>query len=258
MSTRQDLNLPAANPCPVEWFLTIQNCFFPMRYMICILIVLLSSACSRGSDLFRDVSPSESGVSWVHENGHSAARYLPETAGPGVAIFDYNNGGLMDIFLVNSATSAFYHPTIPLKHALYRNNGDGTFTDVTRQAGITADIYSMGIAIGDFDNDGHEDIFISGYGKCVLYHNNGNGTFTDVTAASGIAAPRWGTSALWFDYDNDGRLDLFIGEFADYSSLRVCSASESYGGESGGSQSAFYCTPKLFKPMPSELYRNLG
>src|ERR1019366_8113229 len=101
---------------------------------------------------------------------------------------------------------------------------------------------------------------ITGYGKCVLYHNNGDGTFTDFTAASGIAAPQWGTSALWFDYDNDGKLDLFVGEFADYSSLRVCPAAESYGGAMKGpdKQQAYYCNPKLFKPMPSHLYRNLG
>ena len=231
-----------------------------MRHMICILVVLLSSACSHGSDLFREASPSETGVTWVHENGRSAARYLPETAGPGVAIFDYNNDGLMDILLVNSGTSAFYRPPAPLKHALYRNNGNGTFTDVTKQAGITADLYSMGIAIGDFDNDGYEDIFISGYGKCVLYHNNGNGTFTDVTVASGIAAPKWGTSALWFDYDNDGRLDLFIGEFADYSDLRSCPLAASYGGPADNlpKEQAYYCNPKQFAPVPSHLYRNLG
>ena len=110
--------------------------------VICILIVLLSSACSHGSDLFREALPSETGVTWVHENGHSAARYLPETAGPGVAIFDYNNDGLMDILLVNSGTSSFYHPSTPLKHALYRNNGNGTFTDVSKQAGIVADLYA--------------------------------------------------------------------------------------------------------------------
>jgi enediyne biosynthesis protein E4 len=226
----------------------------------CILIVLLNSACSRGADLFREVQPSESGVTWVHENGHSAARYLPETAGPGVAIFDYNHDGLMDILLVNSGTSRFYHPATPLKHALYRNNGNGSFTDVTKQAGITADLYGQGIAIGDYDNDGSDDIFISGFGKCVLYHNNGDATFTDVTAASGITAPRWGTSALWFDYDNDGRLDLFVGEFADYSNLRSCPLAASYGGSADNlpTKQAYYCNPKQFAPVASHLYRNLG
>ena len=164
----------------------------------------------------------------------------------------------MDILLVDSGTSVFYKPDVPLHPVLYRNNGNGTYTDVSKETGLTADVYGQGVAVADYDGDGYEDIFISGYGKCVLYHNNGNGTFTDVTAASGIAPTQWGSSAVWFDYDNDGKLDLFVGEFADYSSLRVCSASESYGGEAGGNQSAYYCTPKLFKPMPSQLYRNLG
>ena len=208
--------------------------------------------------IFREVPPRESGITWIHHNGFSPQHYLPESTGPGVAIFDYNNDGWMDILLVDSGTSAFYKPDAPLHPVLYRNDGNGKFTDVSKEAGLSADLYGQGVAVADYDGDGYEDVFISGYGKCVLYHNNGNGTFTDVTAASGIAPTQWGSSAVWFDYDNDGKLDLFVGEFADYSSLRVCSASESYGGESGGSQSAFYCTPKLFKPMPSELYRNLG
>src|ERR1019366_737420 len=139
-------------------------------------------------------------------------------------------------------------------------NGDGTYTDVSQQAGLTADLYGQGVAVGDYDGDGYEDIFITGFGKCVLYHNNGNGTFTDVTAASGIAAPKWGTSALWFDYDNDGKLDLFIGEFADYSDLRICTLASSYGGAADEmhKERAYYCHPKQFLPVPSHLYRNLG
>ncbi|HZC22028.1 MAG TPA: CRTAC1 family protein [Candidatus Binatia bacterium] len=208
--------------------------------------------------IFREVPAQESGVTWIHHNGFSPNHYLPESTGPGVAIFDYNNDGLMDILLVDSGTSVFYKPDVALHPVLYRNNGNGTFTDVSKEAGLTADLYGQGVAVGDYDGDGYEDVFISGYGKCVLYHNNGNGTFTDVTASSGIKPTQWGSSALWFDYDNDGKLDLFVGEFVDYSSLRVCSASESYGGESASTQSAYYCNPKIFKPTPSELYRNLG
>ena len=208
--------------------------------------------------IFREVSPSESGITWIHHNGFSPQHFLPESTGPGVAIFDYNNDGWMDILLVDSGTSSFYKPDVPLHPVLYRNNGNGTLTDVSKAAGLSADLYGQGVAVADYDGDGYEDVFISGYGKCVLYHNNGNGTFTDVTAASGIAPTQWGSSALWFDYDNDGKLDLFVGEFVDYSSLRVCSASESYGGETNGGQTAYYCIPKIFKPMPSHLYRNLG
>jgi enediyne biosynthesis protein E4 len=224
------------------------------------LPLLLASGSVGPVFVFREVPHSESGITWLHENARSANRYLPETAGPGVAIFDYNNDGKMDILFVNSGQSSFYTPQKKLHHALYRNNGDGTFTDVTQQAGITADLFGMGIAIGDYDGDGWPDIFLTGYGRAVLYHNNGNGTFSDVTAKSGIAQPQWGTSAVWFDYDNDGKLDLFIGQFANYSEKRICQIADSYGG--GGADvpaaQAYYCNPQYFAPLPSRLYRNLG
>jgi len=229
-------------------------------FLYWLLLPWLSGGKVDGASVFREVPPGQSGITWVHENAHSEKRFLPETTGAGVALFDYNNDGRMDILLVNSGSSSFYHPKAPLHHALYRNNGDGTFTDVTQQAGITADLFGMGVAIGDYDGDGFQDILITGYGKLVLYHNNGNGTFTDVTAASGIEPLKWGTSALWFDFDNDGKLDLFIGEFADYSEQRICALEDSYGG--GGDnlprQQAYYCNPKNFAPLPSRLYRNLG
>jgi enediyne biosynthesis protein E4 len=211
--------------------------------------------------IFREVSPSQSGVTFVHHNGLSRQRYLPETTGAGVAIFDYNNDGWPDILFVDSGSAPFYTPEKPLHPVLYRNNGDGTYTDVSLQAGLTADLFGQGVAIADYDGDGYEDIFITGFGKCVLYHNNGNGTFSDVSAAAGIAPPQWGSSALWFDFDNDGRLDLFVGEFADYSNLRTCSAAESYGGGAAtaeSNQEYFYCNPKILKPRASHLYRNLG
>jgi len=187
-------------------------------------------------------------------------RYLPETEPPGVAIFDYDNDGWMDLFMVNSGTAVFFRPRTPLRHALYRNNHDGTFTDVTQQAGITADLFGMGIAVGDYDGDGNEDLFITGYEKCVLYRNNGDGTFTDVTAGSGINPPGWSTAAVWFDYNNDAKLDLYVAQFVDYSSLRTCGAPESYGGNVQGSpaQQRYYCAPRIFRPTPSHLYRNEG
>ena len=227
--------------------------------ILAILLLGVAFPAAVSPPLFREIPSSESGITWVHHNGFSPQHYLPESTGPGVAIFDYNNDGWMDILLVDSGTSVFYKPDVPLHPVLYRNNGNGTYTDVSKEAGLTADLYGQGVAIGDYDGDGYQDVFLSGYGKCVLYHNNGNGTFTDVTVSSGIAPTQWGSSSLWFDYDNDGKLDLFVGEFVDYSSLRVCSAADSYGGESAGNtQAAYYCTPKIFKPMPSELYRNLG
>src|SRR5579862_7620384 len=209
---------------------------------------------------FREVPASESKITWVHDNAKSKQRYLPETEPPGVAIFDYNNDGRMDILFVNSGESDFFHPNQPLKHGLYRNNGDGTFTDVTEQAGITANIFAMGIAIADYDGDGFQDIFITGYGRSVLYHNNGDGTFTDVTQQSGIHTPGWTTAAVWFDYNNDGRLDLFVSQFVNYSSLKVCGAANSYGGNMAGAAAnqTFYCIPRVFEPTPSYLFRNEG
>ena len=223
------------------------------------LFLLLATGNSQ-NPIFREVPPAESGITFIHQNGRSEHRYLPETTGAGVAIFDYNNDGWMDILLVNSGASTFYKPPAPLLSALYRNNHDGTFTEVAKEAGLTTEIYGMGVAIGDYDSDGFPDIFISGMSKCILYHNNHNGTFSDVTDSSGIAASQWSTSATWFDYDGDGRLDLFIGEFADYSGNRICGVNESYGGaEKGAIQGqSFYCVPSVLKPMPSHLYHNLG
>ncbi len=209
---------------------------------------------------FRKVSPKESGVTWVHDNAHSDRRYLPETIPPGVAIFDYNNDGLMDLFFVNSGETPFYHPTKPRPYALYRNNGDGTFTDVTEKAGIHPNLFGMGVAVGDYDGDGYPDVFITGYGRSVLYHNNGDGTFTDVTERSGITAPGWSTSAVWFDYNQDGKLDLFVCQFVDYSSQKTCGIENSYGGKMEGipENQTFYCIPRIFPPTSSHLYRNDG
>jgi len=224
------------------------------------VFLLAPPLATSGTVTFREADPAQSGVTWVHNNAMSDHRYLPETEPPGVAIFDYDDDGWMDLFMVNSGTAVFFRPRTPLRHALYRNNHDGTFTDVTQQAGITADLFGMGIAVGDYDGDGNEDLFITGYEKCVLYHNNGDGTFTDVTAGSGINPPGWSTAAVWFDYNNDAKLDLYVAQFVDYSSLRTCGAPESYGGNVQGSpaQQRYYCAPRIFRPTPSHLYRNEG
>jgi enediyne biosynthesis protein E4 len=209
---------------------------------------------------FRQATAQETGIRWSHTNAHSDHRYLPETIPPGVAIFDYNNDGWMDILLINTGESEFFHPKAPLYPALYRNNRNGTFTDVTAEAGLTANIFGMGIAVADYDGDGYEDILLTGYGKCMLYHNNGNGTFTDVTAGSGINPTGWSTGAVWFDYNNDGKLDLFVAQFVDYSSLKSCGSENAYGGkvEGGPRAQIYYCIPRMFDPMPSHLYRNDG
>jgi len=235
-----------------------------MKWLFVMLAASLGFAAdpgtSNGTVTFRKADPKQSGVTWVHDNGMSPQRYLPETEPPGVAIFDYNNDGYMDLLMVNAGESVFYRPKAPHPHALYRNNGNGTFTYVTEKAGITADLFAMGVAIGDYDSDGHEDIFITGYEKCVLYHNNGDGTFKDVTSGSGINPPGWSSTPVWFDYNNDGKLDLYVAQFVDYSSLRTCGQADSYGGalESAAAEQRFYCAPRIFPPTSSHLYRNEG
>ena len=180
-------------------------------------------------------------------------RYLPETLGPGVAFVDYDNDGWMDIFLVNSGVCDFYRPASKPRNGLYRNNRDGTFTDVTAAAGVAGgDAFGMGVAAGDYDNDGYPDLFVTAYGRCTLYRNNRNGTFTDVTAKAGLATPGWTTSALWFDYDGDGLLDLFVCSFVQYSRESQPLCLKERGGRPG------YCIPRMFQPTASVLYKNNG
>jgi enediyne biosynthesis protein E4 len=211
------------------------------------------AAQSAPSPLFEEIPASASGITWVHDNAMSDNRYLPETMGPGVAFVDFDNDGWVDIFMVNSGVSDFYQPKAPLKNALYRNNRNGTFTDVTDKAGVAGgQQFGMGCAIADYDNDGYPDILVTAYGRCTLYHNNGNGTFTDVTDQAGVAAPGWTTSAVWFDYDNDGKLDLFLCSFVEYSAKGQVFCGDNKLGK------RFYCIPRVFKPTSSVLFRNNG
>jgi enediyne biosynthesis protein E4 len=206
------------------------------------------------SPLFEEVPPSASGITWVHENAMSENRYLPETMGPGVAFVDYDNDGWVDIFMVNSGEADFYKPKTPLRNALYKNNRNGTFTDVAEKAGVAGGAqFGMGCAIADYDNDGYPDILVTAYGRCTLYRNNGNGTFSDVTDKAGLAAPGWTTSAVWFDYDNDGKLDLFLCSFVQYSPTNT---TVFCGDNKLGKR--FYCIPRVFKPTPSLLFHNNG
>ena len=172
--------------------------------------------------------------------------------GPGCAFLDFDNDGWMDIYMVNSGPSDFWTPPKPIRNVLYKNNRDGTFTDVTEKAGVSGGTFGMGVAVGDYDNDGWPDIFVTSYGKCILYKNNHDGTFTDVTDKAGLATPGWTTSAVWFDYDNDGKLDLFACSFVDYSS--------SHKFECGDNKlhRHYYCIPRIFKGTASFLYHNNG
>jgi hypothetical protein len=199
---------------------------------------------------FRDVTQ-QARIRFVHNNGAFGKKFLPETLGPGVAFIDYDNDGWPDIFLVNGMD----WPGHTQKHStpkLYHNNHDGTFTDVTHKAGLDVEIYGMGAAVGDFDNDGHDDLFVSALGQSRLFHNNGNGTFTDVTQKTGLSGPReFSTSAAWVDYDKDGRLDLLVGNYVQWSV-----ETDLYCTLDGKSKS--YCTPESYKGTAVRLWHNRG
>jgi hypothetical protein len=200
---------------------------------------------------------SRSKFSYITNNDLSPRKYFPQPIAGGVAIFDFDNDGKMDIFFTNGAKLPELKKTGPaFYNCLLRNKGDGTFEDVTKKAGLLGEDldYNTGVAVGDYDNDGYGDIFIAGARRNVLYHNNGNGTFTDVTSQSGIGAKPAGTlsiGAAWFDFDNDGLLDLIVSNYTLWTPQtdKRCSA--------GGVE--YYCDPRLYyQPVPHRLYHNLG
>jgi enediyne biosynthesis protein E4 len=199
---------------------------------------------------FEEILSARSGIRWAHTAGKSPMKWLPETSGAGCAFLDFDNDGWMDIYLVNSGPSDFYTPPHPLRNALYRNNRDGTFTDVTGKAGVPGGGYGMGVAVGDYNADGFPDLYVTQYGRNILYRNNGDGTFTDVTEKARVAAPGWSSSAVWFDYDNDGRLDLFVCQFAEFDKSVPC------GVDRDGTH--HYCIPRIYKARPSWLFHNNG
>ena len=199
---------------------------------------------------FRDVTQ-QAGIRFTHNNGAFGKKFLPETMGPGVAFIDYDNDGWPDIFLVNGMD----WPGHVQKHAtpkLYHNNHDGTFTDVTHKAGLDIELYGMGVAVGDYDNDGFDDLFVTAYGQSRLFHNNGNGTFTDVTQKAGLIGPKeFSTSAAWLDYDKDGHLDLVVGNYVQWTP-----ETDLYCTLDGKSKS--YCTPESYKGTSVHLWHNRG
>jgi enediyne biosynthesis protein E4 len=231
--------------------------FFAFLLALCLAISLVFPASAqrpvaRTVVTFEEVSPATSKITWTHDNAQSPDRQLPETVGGGCAFLDYDNDGWMDIYFVNSGPSDFFTPPAPLKNALYRNNRDGTFTDVTDKAGVAGGKFGMGVAAGDYDSDGNVDLYVTNYGPNILYRNNGNGTFIEVTEKAGLAAPGWSTCATWFDFDNDGKLDLFVSSFVFYDkSQNPLCTDETL-------KRRYYCVPRLFKPQPSRLFKNKG
>ena len=159
--------------------------------------------------VFTDITAA-AGIDFVHVNGASGRKYLVETMGSGAVFFDYDGDGDPDLYLVNGGVLPGFVAAKPVQGALYRNDGHGAYTDVTRESGLAHEGYGMGAVAGDYDNDGDPDLFVTHYGRNRLFRNNGNGTFTDVTAEAGVGKPSWGTSAAWSDLDGDGDLDLFV------------------------------------------------
>jgi enediyne biosynthesis protein E4 len=207
---------------------------------------------------FADVT-SQTGLNFEYRSSHTEKKYLLETMGAGVALFDYDNDGRLDIFLVNGAPlgPAMSKDEVPQKsgpefwNRLYHQKNDGTFEDVTEKAGLQGVGYGMGVAVGDYDNDGYEDLYVTAYGGNRLYHNNGNGTFTDVTERSGVAAGGWSTSAAWIDLDNDGRLDLVVLRYLKWDFKDIFCGEHKEGFRD-------YCHPDLFQPISPMVYHNDG
>jgi len=198
---------------------------------------------------FTDVT-NQAGIHFKHNSGAFGKKYLPETLGTGGAFLDYDNDGWQDIVLVNSSDWP-EHKTAKSFLALYHNNQNGTFTDVTHQAGLAVEMYGIGLAVADYDNDGNDDLYVTCVGPNHLFRNLGNGKFSDVTARAGVGDPGFSTSAAWFDYDNDGNLDLFVANYVEWSveTDQLCSLD-------GKNKS--YCTPQSYKGQSSTLYRNKG
>ena len=231
-----------------------------MKRAIALLALALSAAgcfaqAPKGADraagiTFRDITQ-RAGIHFLHNNGAFGKKYLPETMGPGVAFIDYDNDGWPDIFLVNGTD----WPGQPAKHStpkLYHNNHDGTFTEVTHKAGLDIEIFGMGVAVGDYDNDGYDDLFITAMGQSRLLHNNGNGTFSDVTQKARLLGPKeFSTSAAWVDYDKDGKLDLVVANYVEWTL-----DGDLYCTLDGKSKS--YCTPESYKGTAVRLWHNRG
>lgn len=195
---------------------------------------------------------SAAGITFIQDSTQTDEKYYLETMGSGVGWIDYDQDGLMDLYLVQTAATDAYKPAHPLRSALYHNNGDGTFTDVTEKASVGGEgHYGQGVAVGDFNNDGYPDLYVTGYGRAILYRNNGNGTFTDVTTQAGVGDEGgWSTSAGWFDFDKDGWLDLVVTNYIDWSPKTNLWCGEQKPGYRS------YCNPNNYRGQKTKLYHN--
>jgi hypothetical protein len=200
---------------------------------------------------FTDIR-SSAGITFVQDSTQSDEKYYLETMGTGAAWLDYDQDGLMDLYLVQSSATDAYKPAHPLRSALYHNNGDGTFTDITEKAGVGGDgHYGQGVAVGDFNNDGFPDLYVTGYGRAVLYRNNGNGTFTDTTRQAGVGDDgQWSSSAGWFDFDKDGWLDLLVTNYIEWTPKTNLWCGERAPGYRS------YCNPNNYHGEKTKLFHN--
>lgn len=220
-------------------------------WWISFFLSLASTLAPAQAITFRDIT-SQAGIHFIHNNGAFGKKWLPETMGPGCAFIDYDNDGWPDILLVNGTDWPGHSKAGATTLKLYHNNHNGTFTDVTSKAGLAVSFFGMGVAVGDYDNDGFEDIFITAVGQSHLFHNNGNGTFTDVTKSAGLWGPNeFSTSAAWVDYDRDGKLDLVVANYVQWSEQ-----GDLYCTLDGTHKS--YCTPESYKGTSVRLWHNLG
>jgi hypothetical protein len=215
------------------------------------ILPLSLSTASETLSPFLDVAP-KAGIEFKHQRGASDKKHLVETMGSGCALLDYDSDGLLDVLLINGGTTPDSLVSEPVRpHALYRNLGNGQFKDVTAQAGLIGNgSYGQGVAVGDYDNDGHPDVYVTNFGPNVLYHNNGNGTFSDVTERAGVSAPGLSSSAAFFDFDNDGYLDLYVANYLNYRYEANPACVEK--------NIRSYCHPRYFPGVAPNLYRNLG
>jgi hypothetical protein len=241
----------------------------PVRRRFAIRMTCCAALCLAGAVtlLWKSHASAEANAAPIHfvfrpiafslDSCETPERHAPETMAGGVAVFDYDRDGNLDIFFTNGADITSLEKTSSKYwDRLFRNNGDGTFTDVTEKAGLAGTGYDTGVAVGDYDNDGYEDLFVGGVHRNTLYHNNGDGTFTGVTEKAGLAhpdkeyGPLWSITGAWVDVNNDGLLDLFV---ANYLSWDVAKEPDCRFG-----RKPEYCHPKFYKELPNQLFLNQG